>query len=152
PPPVFTAMGYIQGTQDTQRGVLVPLTREERLLWHLKVFETPPFAKMVDDIYASLWGVFYVDLSFGLGFAEADNVPATVLADAADIGGFRPLSVVDFFIQLCAHLYKEASNESWIEHDQDMNLIKFCDVREYTLKQFTAADAARIRSRAQQLG
>ena len=42
------------------------------------------------------------------------------------------LSKIDFLIHLCIHLYKEATNVQWVIYHADLNLIKFCDVREYT--------------------
>lgn len=56
-------------------------------------------------------------------------------------------------IHLCIHLYKEASNAQWVYLNQDINLIKFCDVREYVLYLSESAmwDADRIIERAEQL-
>jgi len=46
----------------------------------------------------------------------------------------------DFFIHLCCHLYKEASNAEWIYQNKDVNIIKFCDVREYILQKMRTED------------
>ena len=34
----------------------------------------------------------------------------------------------DFFLHLCAHLYKEATTLPWIEMHRDMTLYKYCDI------------------------
>ena len=38
------------------------------------------------------------------------------------------LNKEDFFIHLCAHLYKEATTLPWIEMHRDMTLYKYCDI------------------------
>ena len=40
----------------------------------------------------------------------------------------RSLRQDDFFIHLCAHLYKEASTLPWVEMMRDMTLYKYCDI------------------------
>ena len=39
-----------------------------------------------------------------------------------------------FLVHLCVHLYKEATTTMYVIENNDLNLIKFCDVREYVLQ------------------
>ena len=43
----------------------------------------------------------------------------------------------DFFVHMCCHLYKEACNASWALLGNDLNIIKFCDIREFMHSEIT---------------
>ncbi len=47
--------------------------------------------------------------------------------------GVWKLKPAHFFIHMCCHHYREGSHASWILIGKDLNIIKFCDVREYVV-------------------
>jgi hypothetical protein len=57
----------------------------------------------------------------------------------------------DFFIHLCAHLYKEATTLPWIEMRRDMTLYKYCDIY-MLLSEMPDEKLDRIFERANALG
>jgi hypothetical protein len=142
-------IGFTTGVYEAKQNEIRPLSREEQLVWQLKMFSMPEFIKNSNDDYT---GILSADFSFGLQYGESQDQSERVLARSAVIGGRKTLSVYDFFIQVCCHLYKEASNEAWVEYGLDINIVKFCDVREFTLVMLSISDLSELRDRILELG
>lgn len=96
-----------------------------------------PFAKICDSQYAEC---VKFDISFNLDLKLEPNPVSSMLDRAYQSDGLWYLKPSDFFIHLCCHLYKEASNAEWIYQNKDVNIIKFCDVREYVLQKMQTED------------
>lgn len=64
------------------------------------------------------------------------------------------LEPLDFLIHLAFHLYKEATNVQYVYLHADLNLIKFCDVREYVkfAEEQNQLDWHALQARAKELG
>ena len=120
--------GFRQG--DIRNGKFVPTSRKEIIESMMLRGETVPYIKEV-----RLPGMKFleVDINFSLDYkpAETDLIEEmmrnTVIEEQA---GFhvRTLRADDFFVHLCAHLYKEATTMPWVEMMRDMTLYKYCDV------------------------
>ena len=98
--------------RNTAKEMLVPYVKEVNL----------PFMKF-----------FEVDINFSLDYKNGDaEILSKMLSDTCikcENGLSIPtLSDSDFFIHLCAHLYKEATTLPWIEMHRDMTLYKYCDI------------------------
>lgn len=118
------------------------------------MFECPPYSAIVDDPFLGSGRIqsFDVDFSYGFGFSETVDISEAVLSRSDNFGPYRSLEKIDFLLHLCCHLYKEASNEAWAAIDLDINLIKFCDVREYILEKILYSDFESIGVRIRELG
>lgn len=127
----FLENGYVHGNITYDKGgnlVIEKLDRVQEIIWKTKMNNLPPFYKLT----AQKWcNVIDVDCSFAFDYQmKYDNVADIVNNLCYEQGGYF-LPKEDFFIQMCCHLYKEASNASWVLLGNDLNLMKFCDVREF---------------------
>jgi hypothetical protein len=146
--PIMDKLGFIQGDYSRVTKNISPMSQKESLIWKLKMFNLPPFRKIVNSIHIN---ILNVDFTFGLSFSDSKDVCKKLLAEKETISDFNTLSRVDFFIHLCCHLFKEASNEAWIGIGQDINLIKFCDIREFLLSQLSLEDIPSLQERLSEL-
>ena len=105
------------------------LERMEQIIWKTKMNSLPPFYKILDNKWC---GLLDVDCSFALDYQLNYDDVSEMLENCLSYNGSKYLlRKEDFFIQMCCHLYKEASNASWILLGNELNIIKFCDVREF---------------------
>lgn len=120
------SQGYIRNNQ-FQRA-----TRKEIVNALINRGETTPFVKQVD------WEEMkYLEIDVNISIDESgcrtSNVVKQMLSHAvpqihAGTECLYTLDVVDFFIHLCVHLYKEASVYQWVEMGKDLSLYKFLDI------------------------
>jgi hypothetical protein len=140
-------LGFVQGKPKPD-GSFLAHSREERVLWSMKMFNLLPYHLRRASMFAP---VISVDFAFGMLFEHTEDVSKELLINEAVIGGQKTLSVHDFFLHLCTHLYKEATMEATIAVGQDLNLIKYVDVREFILLHRLALNSGLLRERAIQL-
>jgi len=107
-----------------------PATRKEVIESKMMRGETVPYIKEVN-----LPGMRYleIDINFSLDYKNSDDdVIPKMLKNSIDteLEGvkIKTLDILDFFIHLCGHLYKEATTLPWIEMKRDMTLYKYCDI------------------------
>ena len=125
---LLTEAGFKQG--NIRSGKFVPAIRKEIIESKMMRGETVPYIKEVD-----LPGMKYieVDINFSLDYKPGDSdlleemLRNTVVEEKEDFC-VTTLSRADFFVHLCAHLYKEATTLPWIEMMRDMTLYKYCDI------------------------
>lgn len=112
--------GFGQGY--VKNGEFVAATRKEIISSKLNRGEVVPYIKEV-----SLPKLRYleVDLNFSLDCRPDGGVALNKMLSARN-GVF--LAEDDFFIHLCLHLYKEATNLPWIKMKRDMTFYKYCDI------------------------
>ncbi|MCD1258892.1 nucleotidyltransferase family protein [Paenibacillus athensensis] len=130
---IMQGLGYVEGEYDKKTNTITPVNRERALLWQTNMNNLLPFLKLHDSEYAP---VTQIDFSFSLDL-ELQKEPVEIMITGAvkdADSGFHYLNPAHFFIHQCCHHYKEASNASWVALNSDLNLIKFCDVREYILR------------------
>lgn len=134
---IMTSLGYEQGSYKKETHKVEPYSREKKMLWNMNMNTMIPFAKICDSQYAEC---IKFDISFNLDLKLEPNPVPSMLERAYQSDGLWYLKPSDFFIHLCCHLYKEASNAEWIYQNKDVNIIKFCDVREYILQKMRTED------------
>jgi len=120
------SIGYFQGQYDSNENKITKFSREKQIAWKSKMNNLLPFQKTTDMPSCP---VVIFDFSFALDLS-LDQTPIKVMIKESTNG---LLSKPHFFIHLCCHLYKEAINAIWIMETTDLNIIKFCDIREYLL-------------------
>ncbi len=149
---VLTELGYTKGNVSRNRRRLVPMPRAEAAYWALHVpnvvLRRPTSERFVDyfmiDICLNqfLPGGGY-DLPAG-GFAE--RARETVIVGVPALA-FRQ---EDMLVDLCVHLYKEATTLYYIALGKDLSLSKFLDVAEFA--RVAPLDWDRFRRRCADLG
>ena len=142
--------GFIQGKIKNDK--IEKAERREIIESRIMRGETVPFIKemnLPDMKYLE------VDINFSLDYKNGDKNNIEKLVNCAHytmIGDskVKTLEKIDFFIHLCAHLYKEASTMPWIEMKRDMTLYKYCDIY-IMISDFSETNVERLFRRAEQL-
>lgn len=125
---LLTKAGFLQGS--IRNDEFVPATRQEIISSRMLRGETVPYIK---EVGLPFMRFFEVDINFSLDYKNGtDNLVEELLARVCKkqtAAGLIPtLCDEDFFIHLCAHLYKEATTLPWIKMGRDMTLYKYCDI------------------------
>ena len=120
--------GFTQG--NIRNGEFIPATRKEIIESKMMRGETIPFIKEVNLPFLKF---FEVDVNFSLDYKNGDDKVLTHMLSEAYVREQNQVSILtlsetDFFIHLCAHLYKEATTMAWIQMNRDMTLYKYCDI------------------------
>lgn len=131
---VLNEVGYSQGEIVHGLRRLSQPKRSTMLTWGLYMNNLPPFRRLTDDPWVEC---FEVDICKNLflpksGFhLETDQLLERV--ESISLGGETAycLSKEDMLLDLCGHLYKEATTVAWIRQGIDLHLIKFCDIAEF---------------------
>ena len=148
---MLSSAGFKQG--NVRNGEFVPATRQEIIESKMMRGETVPYIKEVNLPFMKF---FEVDINFSLDYKnESGNILENMLSNIC-VKNEKGISIptlddADFFIHLCAHLYKEATTLPWIEMHRDMTLYKYCDIY-MLLSEMTDSQIQRIFARAAELG
>ncbi|MBE7058973.1 MAG: hypothetical protein E7387_07775 [Ruminococcaceae bacterium] len=125
---VLLDAGFKQG--NIRNGKFEPATRKEIIESKMMRGETVPYIKEFD-----LPGMQFleVDINFSLDYkpGKADVLKEFLEYSLVEVlPGYhvKTLRKDDFFVHLCAHLYKEATTLPWVEMMRDMTLYKYCDI------------------------
>lgn len=142
--------GFVQGQYSRDKGI-IPASRREILMARMNYGETVPFFKVVDD------EVIMVDVNFSLDYKPEDGcVVKQMLRKArtvvSPVGEFKTLDKADFLIQLCCHLYKEATTIDWVRTRRDLLLYKFCDIYVLLMKDYLPEDFGVLLDRIKEYG
>ncbi len=148
---LLSLAGFRQG--NVRNGRFVPAGRAEIIESRMTRGETIPYIKEVNLPFMKF---FEVDLNFSLDYKNNLRDPVPELLRHACIKQEKGLSVptlsdADFFLHLCAHLYKEATTLPWIALRRDMTLYKYCDIY-LLLSEMTKTQLRTVFSRASALG
>ena len=148
---LLSTAGFHQG--HVENGEFIPATRKEIIESKMMRGETVPYIKEVNLPFMKF---FEVDINFSLDYKNgSDDVLMNMLSNACHRGekelSIPTLNDSDFFIHLCAHLYKEATTFPWIEMQRDMTLYKYCDIY-MLLSEMTNAQINCLFERATELG
>lgn len=128
---IMLDMGYIDDFYDIETKAYKKYSTRKRMLYKTKMYNLLPYVKVVPGVLET---VIMFDFSFALDFT-LDTYPVKDMITCADVkDGVRILRPEHYFIHMCCHHYREASHTEWIRLGKDLNLIKFCDVREFVLK------------------
>lgn len=129
----LTGLGYAQGMLSPEGTRVVPYERSTTLFWNMHLNNALPFKKPTTDPDVD---VFDVDLCLDLfqrrsaGSVDIGRVLDRVAPRRiCGVESFA-LSPLDHLLDICLHLYKEATSYLSIERGRDINLMRFLDVAE----------------------
>lgn len=125
---LLSAAGFQQG--NVRSGEFVLATRQEIIESRMMQGETVPYIK---EVNLPFMRHFEVDINFSLDYKNGnEDILSHMLSNVCtkNVNGLTipTLNDTDFFIHLCAHLYKEATTLPWIKMHRDMTLYKYCDI------------------------
>jgi len=127
-------LGYMQGTYNRKDNIINPIGRAKQLKWKMNMSNLYPFSRLTGNKWLP---VIRIDYRFALD----DTLSMTAVNEI--ISNTRTKDYVDkahIFVHLCTHLFDESKQSMNIVIGQDLNLIKFVDVREYILNEMTNDD------------
>ncbi|WP_329179992.1 nucleotidyltransferase domain-containing protein [Streptomyces sp. NBC_01477] len=128
---VLVKLGYRQGRLSADGAAIEEFSRSTRLFWHMNVQNELPYMKIADRPHVD---VFDVDICLNIfqTLAESNVSVSALIArrESAVLCGRSGYSLApaDQFIDLCAHLHKEAVTLHYIEQGTDLQLQKFLDI------------------------
>lgn len=148
---VLESIGFRQGY--VRNGEFLPATRREIITSKMMRGETVPYIRQVD-----LPGMKYleVDINFSLDYKNSETdvleemLKESVIVEENEIR-IPTLNREDFFLHLCAHLYKEATTFWWVKMHRDMTFYKYCDIY-MLLNELSEEDVSKLFVRAKALG
>ena len=148
---LLSSAGFKQG--NVRNGEFVPATRQEIIESKMMRGETVPYIKEVNLPFMKF---FEVDINFSLDYKNGIGDTLSKMLSNICIKNEKELSIPtlneeDFFIHLCAHLYKEATTLPWIQMHRDMTLYKYCDIY-MLLSEMSEKQLQKIFARAKELG
>lgn len=125
---LLISAGFNQG--NVRNGEFIPATRQEIIESKMMRGETVPYIKEVNLPFMKF---FEVDINFSLDYKNGDGDILSDMLSNLCVKNEREIAIptlddADFFIHLCAHLYKEATTLPWIEMKRDMALYKYGDI------------------------
>lgn len=148
---VLSALGYVQGYYDAERGIVSEISRREILERRMNRGETVPFQFVTGK---TVLPHVEIDINFSL-----DHLPSgtgEILKEmleraelyAADCGTIRSLEKIDFLVHLIMHQYKEMCVYWMVARGKDLELYKLLDI--YLLLKET--DGEELRKRIDRYG
>lgn len=148
---ILIGAGFKQG--NIRNGKFISASRKEIIESKVMRGETVPYIKEINLPYMKY---LEVDINFSLDYKNGDPDVLSNLIERVEIKkekgiGIPTLAPSDFFIHLCAHLYKEATTLPWIEMNRDMTLYKYCDIY-LLLSEMSKTDIANVFHRASEIG
>ena len=148
---LLCAADFKQGA--VRNGEFIPATRKEIIESRMMRGETVPYIKEVNLPFMRF---FEVDINFSLDYKNGAEETVCDMLRGIRIKEENGVSIPtlnneDFFLHLCAHLYKEATTLPWIEMHRDMTLYKYCDIY-MLLSEMTDTQLRSIFARADRLG
>ena len=148
---LLSSAGFKQG--NVRNGEFIPATRQEIIESKMMRGETVPYIKEVNLPFMKF---FEVDINFSLDYKNGTGDTLSNMLSNVCIKNEKELSIptlddADFFIHLCAHLYKEATTLPWIEMHRDMTLYKYCDIY-MLLSEMTDHQMQKVFNQAKEMG
>ena len=136
---IIKERGYAQGDYNFDTNKIDPISRERQLKWKFGVKNIYPLRKITGNHFCK---EISIDFCFGLEGDETNQIVDDMLVSVEFNEKYKCYMISNecFFIHLCNHLYKEAKNATWIVFEKEINLLKFCDVREYIFKFLRSED------------
>lgn len=127
---ILNNLGYYQGDYDSKTNTIIPFNAKKRILYNTKMYNLLPYIKIVNN---DALKINLFDFSHSLDFDLKNNIVEEMIDVAYFDNGVWKLKPAHFFIHMCCYHYREGSHASWILIGKDLNIIKFCDVREYVV-------------------
>jgi len=130
---IMQSEGYEQTEYDDTTKTHIPISRKKAVFWNLHMNNSYPFRISVEDTFCER-----VNFDFCFGIDKNNRKIVSDMLKRMDAK--NQLNPYDFYIHLCSHIYKEAVNDMWIWSGRDNNLVKFTDIREFSIRYMTAND------------
>ncbi|QHE59806.1 hypothetical protein FHE72_01180 [Rossellomorea vietnamensis] len=145
--------GYIIGNYIWAKDSIEPVSKSEELMWRMNAGNLYSHVKKINNHFLKF---LIVDFSYDVDLQKNFHASEKLISAAkkSEFLGKEAflLSDLDFFFHLAIHLYKEATNVEFVNHQADLNLIKFCDIREFLLVKSKDFDWENIAKKAMDLG
>lgn len=127
-------IGYIKGNYNLKTNTITPVERKEDIKWKVGATNVYPYVKLVDNEHMK-----FVKVDFRHSLDETLNKqPVNEIIDYYKKNGeVNPLHII---LHLAAHMYHEAIHSMSVLYNKDINLIKFCDIREYIVQRDVSVD------------
>lgn len=132
---VMREMGYRQGEFDWREYSIKKIERSKMIGWKINMNTLPTYLKIPPREKTQLEYIA-IDFSYALNLKKDVSITKKIFEN----GLSDNMDSIDFLLHLCCHLYKEAEEDIWIEAAADVNLIKFCDIREFLIHNFSHTD------------
>ncbi len=148
---LLAATGFKQG--HIRNGEFIPATRKEIIISRMLRGEVVPYIKKVNLPWMKY---LEVDINFSLDYKHDNSNLVDAMLERVHVEEQNGIAIPtlgkeEFFIHLCAHLYKEATTLPWIEMRRDMTLYKYCDIY-FLLSEMTSEEKKCLFIRASELG
>jgi hypothetical protein len=121
----MSRIGYITGEIDPFTKGIVPYTREKKIMWMRMMDNLPSFYKKSTEPYLD-----YMTIDFRHSINRNHDI-VNGMTERSKGGKLDPTC---FYLHLCYHAHDEAGQYNAHNMLKDITLMKFCDIREYTLK------------------
>ncbi len=121
---IVRQLKFIQGEYDWTNKRVNDFSRIKKMGWKMNMNTIPTYIKKIEGNDF----IDFLELDFSYAFDLRKDISISGTVFEKSVG--NEMSLYDSIIYLCAHLYKEAENDIWIDAKADINLIKFCDIRE----------------------
>ena len=128
---IMKELGYTTDKYDEKTNQLIPRSASQKMLYKTKMYNLLPYRKSIEDTVEE---IIIFDYSHSLDFGLDTKPVEEMIANSFYMGNSWCLLAEHFFVHMCCHHYREASHTEWIRLGKDLNLIKFCDVREFALQ------------------
>jgi hypothetical protein len=132
---VLNGIGYVQGIVDKETDTIIPANRKQKIFHQMSTHELQEFLKPSEN---ALVGRFAVDINHSILWGgrcpyTIDTAALLSRALTVEIAGqdVVRLNAEDCLLQLCCHLYREATMAHWIEDSRDLKIYKFADIINY---------------------
>lgn len=146
---IMISNGYTQGDYNKASNTVLEADKNKKMLYKTKMYNLLPYIK-VD--HSNPNNTVFFDLSFALDFSlNANPIDEMLNMSVANEKGIELLPE-HFLVHICCHHYREASNVAWIMLGKDLNLIKFCDVREFIVQKMDAGSISKAIEFAKKYG
>lgn len=143
---ILNESGFTQG-RFKQGNRLVPVTRKELIFWSLNSHQEHKFVQQSQFTKYSRRLYNAIDINFTIfeGGKQEPLIPTQELLRNTRIQNFGEfsLSSLDYtyeFLQLCYNFYKDTQYDIKKKTNDNICLIKFCDIHEYYLKHHDKID------------
>jgi hypothetical protein len=149
---ILHCLGYVPGHFDWAKDQVNAVTDKEAIQWKSQSGNLHPHMKKVDNDFVKYFGIdFSYDVDLKRTFIASNGLIDRVVTE--ELCGIETpcLNSIDFLIHIAIHLFKEATNVKWVILHQDLNLIKFCDLREYILANQEVFDWNKVAQRSKEL-
>lgn len=149
---VLQKIGYTVGHYNRTTDQIVSVSRKNELMWKMHIGNLYPHVKKVEDPFLKC---VCVDFSYDVDLKKNYYASQRMIEQSIDTTLFdtpmKRLNAVDFLIHIAIHLYKEATNIQWLLLHHDINISKFCDIREFCIANKKFLDWENVARRAKEL-